>query len=199
MSASGHDPTDLAGLNEADDPGELDERTARLATMPLDDVDAAVLTALAGAVEQLDPPPAGLTERVQFALALDEVYDEVAQLQRLTDRAGELAGARSADADAAEQVSRITFTAGPVTVMVTVLPVDGATVRVDGWLAPTGAAPGAAEGWLVRVRGDGGDRQATVDADGRFSLDRTPRGLTQLVFVPPEPTGHAVVTPSFEL
>ena len=168
---------------------------AELAAGALDPADERVLAMLARASDEFDPVPAGLVDRVQFALALDEVYDEVARLQRMTEPA-DLVGARSAEA--AEQVCRITFTADAATVMVTLTPSGPGQVRVDGWLAAAGDLPAA--GWSVRIRADGRNWQADVDADGRFSVDAVPRGLAQLVFAPPaQADRHAVITPTFEL
>jgi len=83
--------------------------------------------------------------------------------------------------------------------MVTVTPVDAATVRMDGWLA----ANDPSQGWGVKLRTSTGERVQSIDEDGRFVLDALPRGLAQLVFTPSAnaagATAGSVVTPTFEL
>jgi hypothetical protein len=163
----------------------------RLAGEPLDDFDEETLARIAALYADRDPVPADLVDRIVFGLALDEVYAEVAQLQREES----LAGVRSGSETVAE---RITFAAEQLTVMVTVTPVDAATVRMDGWLA----ANDPSQGWGVKLRTSTGERVQNIDQDGRFVLDGLPRGLAQLVFTPSAaatgPTG-SVVTPTFEL
>ena len=60
---------------------------ASTADAPLDDTDAAVLAEIAAMLEVVDPMPADLVGRVQFNLALDEMYDEVAEMTRVPDDA----------------------------------------------------------------------------------------------------------------
>src|SRR5438552_1574243 len=61
-----------------------DDRTlAELADGQLDDVDAATLAKVHRLYADVDPVPADLAERVHFALALDEMFDEAARLPRL--------------------------------------------------------------------------------------------------------------------
>jgi hypothetical protein len=164
----------------------------RLADEPLDDLDEETLARIAALYAKRDPVPADLVERIIFGLALDEVYAEVAQLQREESLAGVRSGADTV-------VERITFAAEQLTVMVTVTPVDAATVRMDGWLA----ANDPSQGWGVKLRIATGERVQSVDEDGRFVLDALPRGLAQLVFTPSVQAAGAnagsVVTPTFEL
>jgi hypothetical protein len=49
---------------------------------PLDETDLALLDELAAVLDQVDPLPRDLVDRVQFSLALDEVYAEVARITR---------------------------------------------------------------------------------------------------------------------
>jgi len=169
----------------------------RLADEPLDDADEETLSRLAAEFALRDPVPDDLVDRVRFALALDEVYAEVAQLQRDAT----LVGTRSGDTVA----ERITFSADQLTVMVSIAPADGTAVRVDGWLAPSDGAP---RRWRVKLRTADGEWSDGPDEDGRFVLDGVPRGLAQLVFTPlsgaadfagsPD-AAPSVVTPTFEL
>jgi hypothetical protein len=167
-----------------------DQSVLALAAQPLDAEDAAVLDELAQLLEDADPVPADLVSRVQFALALDEVYAEVAQITRVP---------LDALATRADQgVSRaetLTFTARRLSVMVTVSRTGADRVRVDGWVTP----PLATE---VRVRMQEDERQGSSDETGRFVLADLPAGFAQLVFTLPaegEEPPEVVVTPVFEL
>lgn len=160
----------------------------RLAAEPLDDADEEILARIAAMYAELDPVPLDLVDRVVFGLALDEVYAEVAKLQR----SEALAGTRAPGETMAE---RITFAAEQLTVMVTVTPLDAATVRMDGWLA----ASDPSKGWRVKLRTSTGDRTESIDEDGRFVIEALPRGLAQLVFTPATGPEGSVVTPTFEL
>ncbi|MGN6605574.1 MAG: carboxypeptidase regulatory-like domain-containing protein [Jatrophihabitans sp.] len=157
-----------------------------LAAAPLDAVDAEVLARMAALYDALDPVPAGLVDRITFAITLDALHAEIAQLQH-TD---ELAGVRSGDAT---EVQNVTFTSTHLTTMVTISPESAETVRIDGWIAP-----GA--GVAVELRGSGQTLHTVADEDGRFVLDGVARGMVQLVLRPPAETGlSAVVTPSLEV
>lgn len=173
------------------EPGDVDPRIDELAGEPLDPTDVGLLEELAEVYALADPVPAGLVERVQFALALDEVYDEVAQLTRvpldaLATRAEELTGTRT---------ETLTFTAERLTAMVTVTRVEGA-LRIDGWLTPPGRT-------LVRLRRQdaAGHREVQADDTGRFVLDGVPKGFAQLSFhrLDGDDAEAAVVTPLFQL
>jgi len=162
------------------------------ADLPLEDEDQEILDRLAAVFARLDPPPADLDERVQFAIALDEVDVEVA---RLSEDLLVGSGARGT-----ERTRTITFDADSRTVMVTVVDRRDGRVRLDGWLAP----PAALEVEL-RLLGPAPDAPASSrivasDAAGRFVFDEIPHGLAQLLVHPPD-DGEAphVVTPSLVL
>jgi hypothetical protein len=157
-----------------------------LADAPLDDDDARVLAQLAALYDDLDPVPAGLVERIEFALTLDALQVEVAQLQRTAD----LAGVRSAEATEARTV---TFASSSLTVMITITPMSPETVRLDGWAAPGGAA-------AVELRTESQTLHAEADADGRFVFEQVPRGMARMLLTPAPGAGRApVATPSVEL
>lgn len=164
----------------------------RLAGEPLDDVDEENMARIAATYAQRDPVPDDLVDRIIFGLALDEVYAEVAKLQRDETPAGVRAGGETV-------AERITFAAEQLTVMVTVTPIDAATVRMDGWLATSDPTLR----WSVKLRSSIGERVQTIDEGGRFVLDALPRGFAQLVFTPADgadaPGAGSVVTPTFEL
>jgi hypothetical protein len=168
----------------SDDQAHLDE----LEGAPLDEQDVRALATLRRIYELGDPVPPSLLDRVKFAITLDNLEAEVAQLQR--DSVPELAGARSEDLLRART---ITFTSDTITTMVTITPLETGAVRLDGW-----AAPGA----FLEVEMRAGDsiRRTTADQDGRFVLDEVPRGLAQFVLREQgSETQVPVITPAVEL
>jgi hypothetical protein len=136
-------------------------------------------------LDQVDPPPRGLVERVQFAIALEDLDVEVARWER----AEELAGVRGAGPNT------VTFTVEDLTIMVSFAPA-GAGYRFDGWLVPGG--PHTVE---VRVAGHS-STTAEADEGGRFAVDDVPKGTTQLVVHMANGTGarpRTIVTPTLML
>jgi len=167
-------------------PDPPDAQLDALAAEPLDETDLALLDALRGVLEQTDPVPTGLVERLEFELTLDALHAEVATLTQV-DLVG--SGARSAT----ESVRTITFTSESVTTMVTVTPQAAGTVRVDGW-----AAPGA--GIQVELLQHTGSQQTEADEDGRFVFEQVPAGLTKFVLQVTRGGGVAtVLSPAVEL
>jgi hypothetical protein len=160
------------------------------ADQPLDASDLALLGDLADLYETVDPVPVGLTERLSFSLALDEVYAEVAEMSRVT---ADLTGVRSEQADVRTQT--MSFSAESLTIMVTVTHTGPDRVRLDGWVAPAAPLP-------VRLRMPEGRYQTVADDAGRFSFTDLPDGFVQLAFGAgpgDDEGGQVVVTPSFEL
>jgi len=127
--------------------------------------DAQLLAELANVIELADPAPVGLTDRIRFAMDLDDLEFEVARWER----AGDLVGVRGATAP-----DTITFTVGDLTVMVSLAPASQGN-RFDGWLVPGGPH-------VVEVRVDGHEPTTTsADEGGRFALQEVPKGITQIV------------------
>jgi hypothetical protein len=170
----------------------LDPRLEESAGSALDETDEAILEELAQLLSDIDPVPDDLVGRIQFSLALDEVYAEVAEVTRLS--ADALAVRH--DPMAGERTESLTFSAERLTAMVTVTRA-GDELRVDGWVAP-------AARFLVRVRMQDHQREVETDESGRFVLERLPEGFAQLSFHrlgddgEPE-SSDAVVTPLFQL
>jgi hypothetical protein len=157
-----------------------------LAAAPIDDVDLDVLEQVAAAFAEADPVPDGLIERLQFAITLDALHAEIAQLTRLDD----LVGAR---ADAAAEIRTVTFTSQSTSTMITITPLPGDRVRVDGWV--TDGAGVEIELRTVETR-----LQTSADDDGRFVFEDVPRGIAQFVLRhPDEPSRPPVVTPALEI
>jgi len=174
------------------DASGLDPHVEESARMPMDAADEALLEEVADLLTAVDPVPDDLVSRVQFSLALDEVYAEVAELTRMP--ADALAVRH--DPMAGERTETLTFSAERLTAMVTVTRA-GDELRVDGWIAP-------GERFLVRVRMQDEQREVRSDDSGRFVLDGLPEGFAQLSFHRVGDDGtpddsDAVVTPLFQL
>lgn len=134
-------------------------------------------------VDELDPVPAGLVERAQFAVAIEDIDAEMAALM-LDDRP--LAGVRGGGP------GTITFFVGDLTVMVNVTR-TGESHRIDGWLVPAGEH-------AVEVRvADHGTTSTTADEGGRFVLTEVPRGTTQILVRLTGGRPRTVVTPTVVL
>jgi hypothetical protein len=165
----------------------LDEPAPPGADGPMDDVDVAVLGELRELYGDLDPMSADLVDRIQFALALEDLDVEVFRASAESAEAGVLAGVRGA-----EETRTITFDSDSLTIMFSISPSGTAAVRLDGWLAPPAAH-------RVELRTEHGPMETSADADGRFAVDDVPHGLAQLVVHPAAGGTRSVVTPSVVL
>jgi hypothetical protein len=155
---------------------------------PLDATDEHLLQEVAVMLDDLDPMPADLVERVQLALALDEVYEEVARMTRVADDAL----AVRTDVVGTTRADTLTFSADRLTSMVTVSDLGPGRCRIDGWVSPPGAR-------RVTVRTQGWSDEVLCDDTGRFVVEELPASFVQLVFHPrPDESGGAVVTPLFK-
>ncbi len=178
-------------MNDNESPG-LEPQVEESARTPIDATDEALLDEVARLLTDIDPVPDDLVSRIQFSLALDEVYAEVAELTRIP--ADALAVRH--DPMAGERTESLTFSAERLTAMVTVTRADG-HLRMDGWVAP-------AERFLVRVRMQDEQREVETDESGRFVLEGLLEGFAQLSFHRVRDDGtpdesDAVVTPLFQL
>lgn len=152
---------------------------------PLDTQDLATLAVLAATYGRLDPVPADLTERVKFALTVQSMEAEVAQLvqaQPLAVRGN----------DTARAIESVTFSSARVSLMVTTTP-SGDHVRIDGWVTSGGARVEVGCADMVL--------SATADHNGRFVVDGVPRGSVMFVIRldPDDPDETPVVTPRIEV
>jgi hypothetical protein len=178
-------------MTDDDAPGP-DPRLEDSAGRQVDATDEALMHELADLLTTVDPLPDDLVSRIQFSLALDEVYAEVAEVTRI---ASDALAVRH-DPMAGERTETLTFSAERLTAMVTVTRADD-VLRVDGWIAPAGR-------FLVRVRMQDEQREVQSDDSGRFVLEGLPEGFAQLGFHRVGDDGtpddaDAVVTPLFQL
>ncbi len=156
-----------------------------LAAEPLDAIDEKILAGIADVLRSADPVPAGLADDVKFALTVQALHAEVAELQRV--------GAESALARSEyTRTQTLTFSAEALSVMVTLSPIDADEVRVDGWVT------GHDSPVVVEIRAGTRTITAQVDEDGRFTVDPAPRGLVRFVFLP-EGDVRPVITPTVEI
>ena len=152
------------------------------ALMPLDDSDELLLAAIAAAQADQDPVPAGLLERVRFALSVELMNAELAALQTASP-----AGARGVDPAVTDT---LTFTASGLSLMVVLSEADGG-VRVDGWVTGGGVRVEARSADAVDVQ--------VSDATGRLTWAEVPHGPLRFLIHPPRPGQRPVVTPAIEV
>lgn len=150
---------------------------------PVDAADLDVVAGLARVLDTLDPVPAGITDRILFALTLEGLHAEVMELHRLVEPEPALRGSEP------DLARTITFTGSEVTAMIS-LSSERGLVRVDGWVAPAGR-------YAVELHRPDGVVAAESDDDGRFVL-QVPPGPASLV-LRQGPDGPAVSTPVVEL
>ncbi len=176
-------------MNEEDFPGGLGREILESAERPLDEADRTVLAQLRELYDEVDPVPDDLVDRIQFALALNEVYAEVAHLTRMPLDALAVRG----EAATGTRTETLTFSAERLTAMVTVSRI-GDLLRIDGWIAPPA-------GLEVRLRMQGERRQVVADESGRFVIDGLSEGFAQLSFHPTDRDDEegVIVTPLFQL
>jgi hypothetical protein len=175
-------------MTNDDFPAGVSPEVAASAARPLDETDQALLDELADVLTLVDPVPEDLVTRVQFSLALDEVYAEVAEITRVQHDA---LAVRS-DPTVGMRTETLTFTAERVTAMVTVSRAGPDQLRLDGWLAPSMAA-------RVVLRMQEGTQEVTADESGRFAFEGVPEGFAQLTIATGPDPEDAVVTPLFQL
>jgi hypothetical protein len=152
----------------------------------LDSHDEVILRQLAALYSAIDPVPDDLADRLQFAITLDALNAELAELQQLP------AEAMSRGAETSE-VKTLTFTSDSMTTMVTISAAGTDRVRIDGWVAPGG-------GVSVELRQVANSLRTEADSDGRFVFDDVAHGLTRFVLRDPaSDTRPPVITPAVEI
>lgn len=156
----------------------------RLADLPLDADDEALLRDLSEVVRRLDPCPASLAERVKFTLTVQALHAEVAELTAQPALVSRALGDDPAEA------STVTFSTDSLSIMVSVAPSGAGHARIDGWLTC-----GTAD---VRLDTDAGDEMhVQADHDGRFVIEEVPRGGARLLVS--HEGARPVITPTFSV
>jgi hypothetical protein len=155
----------------------------------LDDFEFAMLDGIRAIFEQVDPMPAGLPERIKFALAMRGLETEVARLAAEEDP--RLVAARGTEAS-----RTVTFDSASLTIMIRIDSNKNGTVRIDGWLAPPQRREIEMETSTETLGG-------CSDEQGRFAFADVPQGPARLVVRGAEQDqsggGSSVVTPALVL
>lgn len=156
---------------------------------PLDDLDDAILAALAHGWQRRDPVPAGLGDRVRFALSLAAVQ---AEAQALLLQAASDVLVRGSESEP-ETTDLLTFAGGRVELMIRIsrdgwAPEEG--VVLDGWVSGTG--------WTVELCRPGGTITQSADAAGRVTFRGVAPGPAYFA-IRPVGGGSPVVTPIVQL
>lgn len=158
-------------------------RIDELASKPIDATDERILRSLGEIVAASDPVPAALADQVKFALTVEALGAQVAELLEQ-----EPAGVRSAY----DTITTVTFSGDDITVLLTLDSEHRPRRRVTGWLS----APDVA----VQVHGPDGEVTADIDEDGRFEVEFSRTGLLHLVIQPAGAPGtRPVITPPIQI
>lgn len=158
----------------------------------IDPTDLGHLAAIRGLFSRADPMPADLTERLKFAITVQALHAEIAEL---TDNAllAIRGGARPSEEVEPTPTESVTFTAASVSLMVSATPGDEDRVRIDGWVTSPGAH--------VDVVTSGGTSSVVSDENGRFVLDDLPHGPVHFVIRidANDEESRPVITPTIQI
>lgn len=150
----------------------------------LDNVDAMILDLLRETQRRLDPVPAHLVDEIKFALTVRALDAEIAELTSMS-----LTATRSEPAMA----DTVTFSAGAMSLMITVMPADNDLVRVDAWVTTPHTR--------VELTIDGQVFDGLADEFGRLAFEAVPHGRASFIMWP-DPAGSGpspVVTPAITI
>lgn len=156
----------------------------------IDEQDLANLAQVRALYAHADPVPVDLTERIKFAITVQALHAEVAELM---DSAQLVTRGTAAEVEPTPTES-ITFGAASVSLMVTANESDlEGRVRIDGWVTTPGAQVEA-----VTVEGSA---SVKTDANGRFVMDDLPHGPIHFVIrtSPDDETVRPVITPTIQV
>lgn len=155
----------------------------------VDSHDISNLEAVRDLFAHADPVPADLIERMKFALSVQALHAEVAELMDsvpVPTRQGD-GGVVPTPTDS------VTFTATSVSLMVTPSDNDAGRVRLDGWVTQAGAT--------VEVVTAEGSHRVISDANGRFVQQDVAHGSIHFVIMtdPDDNAVRPVITPTIEI
>lgn len=157
-----------------------------LASEPIDTDDLRALATLRSIFQASDPVPPDLADRSKFAMTVQALEAEVAEIMMTT---AETAGVRSAVYDRA---ATITFSSDHLSAMISIEVIDGSTARLIGWV--TGGPTS------VELRERSRTQTTQTDAEGRFTFSRVERGLIHLLLRRLDvPDDRPVITPAIEI
>ncbi len=156
----------------------------------IDERDLVNLRQLRDLYAHADPVPAGLGERLKFAITVQALHAEVAELMESA-----LLATRGGSGADSTRIDSVTFSSPSVNLMVSVSESEAqeGLVRIDGWVTRPGAT----------VEAVMGDRALTekTDANGRFVLHDLPHGPIHFVIRvdPSDATARPVITPTIDV
>jgi hypothetical protein len=164
----------------------MNDDDTSLADGPIDATDQAALRVLRRHLTDTDAPPAGMLDRIKFAMSVRALEAEVA---RLISEVDQPAGVRATIYD---RTSTLTFSSDNLSIMVSWEDVGNGHVEISGW-----TSVGSVE---VEMRERSCTRTTVSDAQGRFRFESVDRGLVHFVFRRDPADGFApVITPAVEL
>jgi len=155
----------------------------------IDETDLATLRQVRDLYAHADPEPSELRDRIKFALTVQALHAEVAELMDSS-----LLATRGTAGVVPTPTDSVTFTAAAVSLMVTANESDTeGRVRVDGWVTVPGSA--------VEAVASEGARHAISDANGRFVMDDLPHGPIHFVIrtAPDDEAVRPVITPTIQI
>jgi hypothetical protein len=157
----------------------------------IDERDLANLAHLRDLYAHADPVPAGLGERLKFAITVQALHAEVAELMESA-----LLATRSTETGVeSTRIDSVTFSAPSVNLMVSVSPSESmeGRVRIDGWVTkPESLVEAVMEDRAVTAK---------TDTNGRFVIHDLPHGPIHFVIRvdPSDPKVRPVITPTIEV
>ena len=154
---------------------------------PLDAADARILTELREVYGRMDPVPASLPERLKYAMTVQMLEAEVAELTAMP-----MATVRS---NSVEQIDTISFSGSSMSLMVSLV-TESTGVRVDGWASQGGA--------VVEIRftvdGEAQERAVVCDEHGRCVFEELPSGPAHFIIWSDESKSSTpIITPTITL
>lgn len=150
---------------------------------PMDGLDQQILDEVRDLYDMIDPPPDGLGQRMKFALTVQALQAEVAELT-----ATAVLETRS---EQAEQTDSITFTRGEISMLVTFGERRPTTIDLDAWITVPGAR--------VELQIGNDLSEAVADEHGRLAFLAVPRGPANFVIWPSAEAAAPIVTPTITL
>lgn len=151
----------------------------------LDEGDDALLAMIRRDLQASDPPPAGLVDRITFAMTVAGLEAEVAELM------AEPAPA-AVRTTTYERASTITFESSGLSVMVTIAPGGYRIWSLRGWLSVPSTE--------VELRERTRSHSTVSDTEGRFVFEGIEGGTVHLVIRRLDgPDARPVITPGIEL
>ena len=148
----------------------------------MNDPDAALFARLRTAVEDCDPVPADLADRMVAAVAVADLSREYALLTLVEGTAG----AVRSDAE----TTTLQFSDGSSSILLHISHTAQQLRRIDGWV----------DADALEIRLSQGERSWSVPPGelGRFAFDDVPPGLTRVQLVT-GPNTKDLLTPQFEV